>query len=120
MSEKRSQRTTTSSAKDAIMGLTIHWDWHGPKSSNEAETVIEKMRQRAMDLPFEAVSEVVQFQGNDARFDRERRNDEFGWLKVQAGQIIWNKDNTSGWECPATEILRANAFQLPHFSSFSR
>ena len=41
------------------MGLTIHWNWHGPKSSNEAKAIVEKMRQRALDLPFESVSEVV-------------------------------------------------------------
>jgi hypothetical protein len=74
-------------------------------SRDGAKAVIEKLRQRAMDLPFVSVSEVVQFQGNDAQFDRERRNDEFAWLKVQARQIVWNKNNTSGLECPATEIL---------------
>ena len=69
------------------MGLTIHWNWHGPKSGSEAKAIIEKMRQRALDLPFESVSEVVCFKGEAAQFDPEKRDDEFGWLKVQSRQI---------------------------------
>ena len=35
------------------MGLTIHWDWQGPDGRNESESIVEKLRKRAMDLPFE-------------------------------------------------------------------
>lgn len=87
------------------MGLTVHWDWHGPKSGSEAESIIEKMRQRALDLPFESVSEIVSFKGESVQFDPERRDDEFGWLKVQSRQTVWNKDRTVGWDCVPTEII---------------
>jgi hypothetical protein len=33
------------------MGLTIHWSLQGPPLKADAKAVIEKMRQRAMDLP---------------------------------------------------------------------
>jgi hypothetical protein len=87
------------------MGLTIHWNWQGPESTDEARTVIEQLRQRALDLPFESVSEIVHFEGEDARYDRDRQDDEFGWLKVQARHTIWNDDYTTGWECKPLEIM---------------
>ena len=95
------------------MGLTIHWNWHGPKSRNEAKAVVEKMRQRALDLPFESVSEVVQFEGDDARFDLAKRDDEFGWLKVQSRQSVWNKEGTVGWDCLPKEIVGLQILVAP-------
>jgi hypothetical protein len=50
------------------MGLTIHWSFQGPLLKADALAVIEKMRQRALDLPFESVSEIGQFQGPVASF----------------------------------------------------
>jgi hypothetical protein len=87
------------------MGLTIYWDWQGPESSQESESIIEKLRARAMDLPFESVGEIVHFTGEDARFDRTRANDDFRWFKLQAQRSHWNRERTVGWECPATEIV---------------
>ena len=87
------------------MGLTIHWNWHGPKSANEAKAVVEKLRQKALDLPFESVSQIVHFEGENARFDYEKRDDEFSWFKVQARQTVWSKDGTIGWDCMPTEII---------------
>ena len=87
------------------MGLTIHWNWHGPKALSEAKSIIEKMRQRALDLPFESVSEIVSFKGEAVQFDPERRDDEFGWLKIQSRQTVWNQDGTIGWDCLPKEIV---------------
>ena len=53
------------------MGLTIHWAFKGPKAKTEAKAIIEKLRQRAMDLPFESVSEIVRFKGEEAQFERD-------------------------------------------------
>jgi hypothetical protein len=87
------------------MGLTIHWSFQGPQKKSEAKTVIEKMRQRAMDLPFESVGEVVHFKGKDAQFDNDPPNGKYTWLKIQARESIWNKERTIGWDCPAREII---------------
>ncbi len=83
------------------MGLTIHWSFQGPKTKTDAQAIIEKMRQRAMDLPFEAVGEIVHFKGKDAQFDNDPPNGKHTWLKIQARETIWNKDRTVGWDCPA-------------------
>ena len=59
----------------------------------------------ALDLPFESVSEIVHFKGDNARFDLAKPDDDFRWFKVQARQSVWNKDRTIGWDCMPTEII---------------
>ena len=86
------------------MGLTIHWSFQGPPLRADAKAVIEKMRQRALDLPFESVSGVVHFQGPETIFEPEN-DDDFGWLKVISNQIVWNQDLSLGRQCPARELI---------------
>ena len=87
------------------MGLTIHWSFKGPKTKTEAKAIIEKMRQRAMDLPFKSVSEIVRFKGEEAQFERDPQDSEHRWLKIMARETIWNKDQTIGWDCSPKEII---------------
>ncbi len=87
------------------MGLTIHWTFKGPKTTTEAKSIIEKMRQRATDLPFASVGEIAHFMGETAQFDRDDRSEPFRWLKIQARETVWSKDGMSGWDCPAKEII---------------
>jgi hypothetical protein len=87
------------------MGLTINWNWQGPQSKDESQAIIGQLRQRALDLPFESVSEIVHFEGDDARFDRGSQNDEFQWLKLQARQAIWNEAYAVGRDCIPLEII---------------
>ncbi len=90
-------------ANESIMGLTVHWSFQGPPLKADAEAVIEQMRQRALDLPVESVSEVVHFQGPETIFDQEE--DDLGWLKVISEQMIWNKDLSLGGQCPAEALV---------------
>ena len=87
------------------MGLTIHWSFQGPQSKTEATTIIGKLRQRAMDLPFESVGDIVRFKGKDAQFDHDPPDSEYLWLKIQARETIWTQDGRIGWDCPAQEII---------------
>ena len=86
------------------MGLTIHWDFRSSLLKADARAAMEKMRQRALDLPFESVSEMVHFQGADAQFDPDNMKEPFRWLKIQALGRLWNKDGSMGWEFPPKEI----------------
>ena len=86
------------------MGLTIHWSFKGPKTKAEAKTVIEKLRQRAMDLPFESVGEILHLRGKDANFENDP-DSEYRWLKIQARETIWSKDGRTGWDVRPSEIL---------------
>ncbi len=74
------------------------------KTKAEAKAIIEKMRQRAMDLPFESVSEIAQFKGKKAQFS-QNRDEPFRWLKIQARETVWSEDGRLGWNCPAKEII---------------
>ena len=95
------------------MGLTIHWSFQGPQKKSEATAIIEKMRQRAMDQPFESVGEIVHFKGKDAQFDHDPPNSKYTWLKIQARETIWNKEQTIGWDCPAQEIIGFQIYVAP-------
>ena len=87
------------------MGLTIHWSFQGPQKKSEATAIIDKLRERAMDLPFESVGDVVRFKGKDAQFDNDPPDSPYTWLKLQAGETIWSEDGRIGWDCPAQEIV---------------
>jgi hypothetical protein len=70
------------------MGLTIHY---GLKAEGivDAVSMIAKLRQRAIDLPFAEVGEIVDLRGPACEFNYERdRNNPHGWLKVQSGRYI--------------------------------
>ena len=41
------------------MGPIIHWVLHGPTTAAEAKAVLEKLRQQAMDMPVEDVSDLT-------------------------------------------------------------
>ena len=69
------------------------------------QAYLKNWLQRAMDLPFEAVGEIVHFKGKDAQFDYDPQNAPYRWLKIQARETIWNKERTIGWDCPAQEII---------------
>ena len=71
------------------MGLTIHYRLHsGTCSPVEARQLVEDLRKRALDLPFQDVSEVVELKGEACEFDRYDRDHPHRWLLIQAGQFV--------------------------------
>jgi hypothetical protein len=54
---------------------------------------VEKLRKRALDLPFAQVDEVVELSGDAADFNRRDRDDPVRWLLVKAGQYA-ERDGT--------------------------
>lgn len=83
------------------MGLTIHYDIKSRCSSDQrALAYVERMRQLALDLPFESVDEeLVDVVGDAADFEnpKSRTADTDGatrWLLIQANQSVrcpWNE-----------------------------
>lgn len=71
------------------MGLTIHYVFT-TSLTNEGEihTLDETVRQLAQDLPFEEVSDLVEFHGQDADYQDSSPEDPYRWLKIQAGQYV--------------------------------
>ena len=53
------------------MGLTIHYSLHSTaRSIDEARKLVEQLRQRALDLPFKRVGDIVDFTGDECDYDK--------------------------------------------------
>lgn len=84
--------------KGSDMGLTIHYGIRSRTTSDDrARRLVEQMRQLALDLPFEQVSDVVTLEGNqcDVEAQRGKVDDASFWLIIQSGQSVrcpWNPD----------------------------
>lgn len=71
------------------MGLTIHYDLKSEtRSIKQVRQQVEQLRQRALDLPFQHVGEVVELKGDQADFNKLEPNDPNRWLLIQAGQYV--------------------------------
>jgi hypothetical protein len=82
------------------MGLTIHYSLKSKR--DDAEQTVRKMRQLALDLPFEQVGEVVDLTGDQCDYEARRaelqdgddKSESLSWLLIQAGRHVdcpWNK-----------------------------
>src|SRR4051812_1127340 len=71
------------------MGLTIHYQLEtSTRSPDKARGLIEKLRRKALDLPFKQVGELVEAAGEQADYDKLDKNDPNRWLLIQAGQYL--------------------------------
>jgi len=71
------------------MGLTIHYQLQSAsRNPAKARQLVEQLRQKALDLPFKEVGEIVEVKGNEADFDKLDRDDPKRWLLIQAGQYV--------------------------------
>jgi hypothetical protein len=67
------------------MGLTIHYELHAePCPSTRARQLIEGLHQRAFDLPFGKVGDIVEYEGEGCDFRRREGGDPHRWLLVQS------------------------------------
>jgi hypothetical protein len=71
------------------MGLTIHYkSQSNTGSAKQARQLLEQLRQKALDLPFKEVAEVVEINGSSADFNKLGQDDPNRWLLIQAGQYL--------------------------------
>lgn len=86
------------------MGLTIHYALKSKvEDAEQVKQTVHKMRQLALDLPFEEVGELVDLKGEECdtearrqelQANEETKNASLFWLLIQAGQHVpcpWNK-----------------------------
>jgi len=67
------------------MGLTIHYSLQANvTTAKEARHLLGQLRQKALDLPFKEVGEVVEFDGDAASFENCDRDNPHRWLLIQA------------------------------------
>jgi hypothetical protein len=102
------------------MGLTIHYTLKSKhQDATQAEQAVTKMRQLALDLPFETVGDIVNLSGDQCDPDTRRRegvekDESLSWLLIQSGQSIvcpWNKHHSRS--ITATHIIAFDTWPGP-------
>ena len=75
------------------MGLTIHYKLQADtRSHHKVRQLVEQLRERARDIPFREVEDLIELSGDDCDFNNHNHDDPRRWLLVQAGQFI-ERDN---------------------------
>ena len=70
------------------MGVTIHYALKTKLTdAGDVRELVESLRLFARGLPFAEVSDVVEFRGEQADFEKSDRDDPFRWLKIQAREV---------------------------------
>lgn len=94
------------------MGLTIHYglSYREPGARTTAEHCLaglEKLRQAALDLPFETVSNLIHLTGKDADHRFYDRDHEFVWPLIQAQEHVYLDDRRgfSSISVPPKEVF---------------
>ncbi len=71
------------------MGLTIHYRLRsGACTPAAARQLVEQLRQRALDLPFQQVGPLVELTGDACNFDKRPRDDPHRWRLIQARESV--------------------------------
>jgi hypothetical protein len=88
------------------MGLTIHYSFNCNGSIEQAQHAVEQLHRRATELPFEEVSPIIEFSGDECNFEKRGRDDPHRWLLIQARQLL-----TPGWiEVRPTHVIGFSAW----------
>lgn len=91
------------------MGLTIHYGFSaGAVSAEQARGYVESLRQRALDLPFQEVSEIVELAGEECKH-QPGGGDPNAWLQLQGSTRVEIDDRYS---------TRVSALQIVAFTAF--
>jgi hypothetical protein len=67
------------------MGLTIHYSLRSTTRANgDARHLVEQLRQRAKDLPFKHVGELLDLSGAACDYEQQEKGQSNRWLLIQA------------------------------------
>src|SRR3990172_224894 len=71
------------------MGLTIHYGLQaGKRNKKEVRGLLERLRQKALDLPLKEVSDIVEFTGDECDSGSQDREHPHRWLLIQSGDHL--------------------------------
>jgi len=91
------------------MGLTIHYQLRSAATATaDVRRVLEQLRQRARDLPFKEVGDVVELAGDRCNFEKCAKDDSHRWLLIQASEYLEHTDkngNTYSINVPPTHLI---------------
>ncbi len=77
------------------MGLTVHYKFKADITEKKAREQVEVLRQRALDLPFKEVGELVELQDKNCDHRQDEKDDRNAWLKIQGGAWVELGDGRS-------------------------
>jgi len=97
------------------MGLTIHYSLKAKGSDALARKLVEQLHQKAHDLPFKEVGDIVDLSGDQCDFDRRDKEDPLRWLLIQAqGSVslarLPGESEYSSRRVPPTRIIAFTAW----------
>ena len=71
------------------MCVMIHYDLQAqPQSPKAIRDLLEKLRRKALELPFRAVGELIEFVGEAADYENYEKTDPLYWFLLQAVETI--------------------------------
>ena len=71
------------------MGLTVHYDLQSTSDSpKKARQLVEQLRQKALDLPFKEVGDIVELSGDETDFEKLGQDHPHRWMLIQASQHV--------------------------------
>lgn len=73
------------------MGLSIHYDFE--YHQDHPDDIINNLRHKALTLPFEIVSDIEHFKGDECNYMKRKGKDEWCWLLIQTVESIYDKEN---------------------------
>ncbi|GAI63022.1 unnamed protein product [marine sediment metagenome] len=73
------------------MGLSIHYyfEYH----QDHPDDIINNLRHKALTLPFETVSDIEHFKGDECNYMKRKGKDEWSWLLIQVVENIKDTQN---------------------------
>jgi hypothetical protein len=75
------------------VGLTIQYSLKSSiRYQDDVRRLVEQLRQRALDLPFQNVGELLDLSDDDCDYEKRDRDDPHRWLLIQANQPIQRDD----------------------------
>jgi len=80
------------------MGLTIHYKLKAKGTEASARKLVEQLHQKARDLPFKEVGNVVDLKGEACEFNKREKDDPLRWLLCSADGTL--KLSASGQNRP--------------------
>ena len=76
------------------MGLTIQYELRAKtRSPQKVKELVERLRHKAMNLPFTYIGQVWELGGETCHFERYDPDDPLRWLANQAGQFVVQDDS---------------------------
>lgn len=86
------------------MGLTIHYRLQSVTSViGMARELVSQLRQRALDLPFKEVGDLLEFEEPQADSDQVAKDAPHRWLLIQAGG--WVEQGDTHYRFPPTHLI---------------